>query len=49
MEINDKIIELNRYNYASEKKLKAYNLENNKIGSQAYSLYIQPPYIKYES
>lgn len=49
MNINDKIIEQNRYNYASEKKLKLNNYQTNKIGSQAYSLYIQPPYIKYES
>ena len=45
---NDKIIEQNRYNNISLQKLKSKNTLINFIGSNAYPLFLQAPYLKYE-
>ncbi|RVU25595.1 class I SAM-dependent methyltransferase [Sandaracinomonas limnophila] len=49
MELNDKLIEQNRYNYSSKEKLNSSFGITSNLGSHAYPAYLQAPYVKYES
>ncbi len=49
MELEDKLIEQNRYNSSSKEKLNSSFGTTSNLGSLAYPAYLQAPYVQYEN